>query len=81
MNPLTKDRTRQITSAKWIPTMISEDSLPRGPPRSERPGPVHLELPEDIAAMPVEHFQTWCKPHSEWSGDWPTMIPSKPQRR
>jgi acetolactate synthase I/II/III large subunit len=46
MKPLTK-LSRQIVSAASIPTMV-RDSFRVA--MEERPGPVHLELPEDIAA-------------------------------
>ena len=46
MRPLTK-MTRQIVSAASIPTMV-RDAFRIA--TEERPGPVHLELPEDIAA-------------------------------
>jgi acetolactate synthase-1/2/3 large subunit len=46
MRPLTK-MTRQIVSAAAIPTMVREAFRLAV---DERPGPVHLELPEDIAA-------------------------------
>ncbi|MBV8290453.1 MAG: acetolactate synthase large subunit [Mycobacterium sp.] len=46
MTPLTK-LTRQIVSAVTIPTMVREAFRVA---QQERPGPVHLELPEDIAA-------------------------------
>ncbi|MCF2587738.1 acetolactate synthase large subunit [Brevibacterium sp. UCMA 11752] len=59
MKPLTKD-SRQITSANMVPTMVREAFRVA---RSERPGPVHLELPEDIAAMPVEHADL-IQPHT-----------------
>ncbi len=46
MRPVTKS-ARQIVSASMIPTAVREAfRLAAG----ERPGPVHLELPEDIAA-------------------------------
>jgi acetolactate synthase-1/2/3 large subunit len=45
MAPLTK-MTRQIVSAATIPTIVREAFRVA---RQERPGPVHLELPEDIA--------------------------------
>ena len=62
MRPLTKD-TRQIISAASIPTIVREAFRTAV---EERPGPVHLELPEDVAAEdagdvplipvhPVEH--------------------------
>jgi acetolactate synthase-1/2/3 large subunit len=46
MRPLTK-MTRQIVSAASIPTIV-RDAFRLA--TEERPGPVHLELPEDIAA-------------------------------
>src|SRR5689334_331763 len=46
MKPLTK-MSRQILSAASIPTMV-RDSFRIA--TEERPGPVHLELPEDVAA-------------------------------
>src|SRR6185369_3577914 len=46
MRPLTK-MTRQIVSAAQIPTTVREAFRVA---TEERPGPVHLELPEDIAA-------------------------------
>jgi acetolactate synthase I/II/III large subunit len=46
MRPLTK-MTRQIVSAASIPTVV-RDAFRIA--TEERPGPVHLELPEDIAA-------------------------------
>ncbi len=45
MRPLTK-MTRQIVSAASIPTLVREAFRVAS---EERPGPVHLELPEDIA--------------------------------
>jgi acetolactate synthase-1/2/3 large subunit len=45
MTPLTK-LARQIVSAVTIPTMVREAFRVA---QQERPGPVHLELPEDIA--------------------------------
>src|SRR6202171_3311773 len=45
MTPLTK-MTRQIVSAATIPTIVREAFRVA---QQERPGPVHLELPEDIA--------------------------------
>jgi acetolactate synthase-1/2/3 large subunit len=45
MRPLTK-MTRQIVSAASIPTVVREAFRVAS---EERPGPVHLELPEDIA--------------------------------
>jgi acetolactate synthase I/II/III large subunit len=46
MKPLTK-LSRQIVSAQMIPTLVREAFRVA---EEERPGPVHLELPEDIAA-------------------------------
>jgi acetolactate synthase I/II/III large subunit len=46
MKPLTK-LSRQIVSPTMIPTLVREAFLTA---QEERPGPVHLELPEDIAA-------------------------------
>jgi acetolactate synthase I/II/III large subunit len=50
MKPLTK-LSRQIVSAGMIPTLVREAFRVA---EEERPGPVHLELPEDIAAEPCE---------------------------
>jgi acetolactate synthase I/II/III large subunit len=49
MRPLTK-QSQQITSAASIPTLIRDAFRVA---TEERPGPVHLELPEDIAAEQV----------------------------
>jgi acetolactate synthase I/II/III large subunit len=46
MKPLTK-LARQVVSALMIPTLVREAFRVA---EEERPGPVHLELPEDIAA-------------------------------
>lgn len=46
MKPLTK-LTRQIISPSMVPTLVREAFRVA---QEERPGPVHLELPEDIAA-------------------------------
>src|SRR4051812_33041757 len=46
MRPLTK-LTRQIVSAASIPTLVRDAFRVA---TEERPGPVHLELPEDVAA-------------------------------
>ena len=59
MEPLTKS-SQQINSARRIPTMIREAFRVA---QAERPGPVHLELPEDIAAIPVEKFDL-VQPHT-----------------
>ncbi|SEB00022.1 acetolactate synthase large subunit [Rubrimonas cliftonensis] len=50
MKPLTK-MTRQIVSAAAIPSTVRDAFRVAV---EERPGPVHLELPEDVAAAEVE---------------------------
>jgi acetolactate synthase-1/2/3 large subunit len=50
MRPLTKV-SRQVVSAASIPTMVRDAFRVA---TQERPGPVHLELPEDIAAEQAE---------------------------
>ena len=50
MRPLTK-MTRQIVSAASIPTLVRDAFRVA---QEERPGPVHLELPEDVAADEVD---------------------------
>jgi acetolactate synthase-1/2/3 large subunit len=50
MKPLTK-LSRQIVSPSMIPTLVREAFRIA---QEERPGPVHLELPEDIAAEACE---------------------------
>ncbi len=50
MQPLTK-LSRQIVSPAMIPTLVREAFHVA---KEERPGPVHLELPEDIAAEECE---------------------------
>jgi acetolactate synthase-1/2/3 large subunit len=50
MRPITKS-ARQIADARNIPTLVRDAFRVA---QSERPGPVHLELPEDIAAQPAE---------------------------
>src|SRR5699024_12558521 len=59
MDPLTKE-SKQITSAAMIPTMVRDAFRVA---QAERPGPVHLELPEDIAALPVDGFEL-IEPHT-----------------
>src|SRR2546421_6604963 len=49
MTPLTK-MARQIVSSATIPTIVRESFRVA---RQERPGPVHLELPEDLAGEEV----------------------------
>jgi acetolactate synthase-1/2/3 large subunit len=58
MTPLTK-MARQIVSTATIPTIVREAFRVA---RQERPGPVHLELPEDIAAEEVNQIST-VPPH------------------
>src|SRR6202161_2769986 len=50
MRPLTK-LSRQIVSPAMIPTLVRDAFRVA---QQERPGPVHLELPEDIAAAACE---------------------------
>ena len=50
MKPLTKS-SRQIISAASIPTVVRDAFRLAS---EERPGPVHLELPEDIAAEQLD---------------------------
>ncbi|MDR3505105.1 MAG: acetolactate synthase large subunit [Acidocella sp.] len=50
MKPLTK-LSRQIVSPAMIPTLVRDAFRVA---QEERPGPVHLELPEDIAAATCE---------------------------
>jgi acetolactate synthase-1/2/3 large subunit len=52
MKPLTK-LSRQIVSPSMIPTLVREAFRVA---EEERPGPVHLELPEDIAAEKCEEL-------------------------
>ena len=52
MKPLTK-LSRQIVSPSMIPTLVREAFRVA---EEERPGPVHLELPEDIAAAECEEI-------------------------
>jgi acetolactate synthase-1/2/3 large subunit len=52
MKPLTK-LSRQIVSPLMIPTLVREAFRVAG---EERPGPVHLEVPEDIAAEECEEI-------------------------
>src|SRR5271165_4118459 len=52
MRPLTK-LSRQIVSPATIPTLVREAFRVAA---EERPGPVHLELPEDIAAADCEEI-------------------------
>lgn len=59
MTPLTKS-ARQIVSPQMIPTMVRDAFRVAA---EERPGPVHLELPEDIAGAEVEGVPV-IKPHA-----------------
>src|SRR3954470_15785469 len=59
MRPLTK-QSRQIVSPNTIPTLVREAFRVA---QEERPGPVHLELPEDIAAEECEPV-AMVPPHS-----------------
>jgi acetolactate synthase-1/2/3 large subunit len=53
MEPITK-LAKQIIDAHNIPTMVRDAfRIAQG----ERPGPVHLELPEDIAAQEVDRYE------------------------
>src|SRR5687768_10533523 len=54
MKPLTK-MTRQIVSAASISSMVRDAFRVAV---EERPGPVHLELPEDVAAQEVDSVPT-----------------------
>jgi acetolactate synthase I/II/III large subunit len=58
MTPLTK-MARQIVSTTTIPSIVREAFRVA---RQERPGPVHLELPEDIAAEEVSQISS-VPPH------------------
>jgi acetolactate synthase I/II/III large subunit len=53
MRPLTKS-AKQALDARNVPTLV-RDAFRTA--LAERPGPVHLELPEDIAAQTVEHVE------------------------
>jgi acetolactate synthase-1/2/3 large subunit len=59
MKPLTK-MTRQIVSAPSIPTLVREAFRVA---MDERPGPVHLELPEDVAGEEVTGKVPLVPPH------------------
>ena len=59
MKPLTK-LSRQIVSPLAIPTLVREAFRVA---EEERPGPVHLELPEDIAAENCEEELALVPPH------------------
>src|SRR5215210_5587419 len=59
MKPLTK-LTRQIVSATSIPTIVREAFRVA---QEERPGPVHLELPEDVAGEETPEKVPLVPPH------------------
>ncbi|WP_043338363.1 acetolactate synthase large subunit [Belnapia moabensis] len=59
MKPLTK-LSRQIVSPATIPTLVRDAFRVA---QEERPGPVHLELPEDIAAERVANPPPMVPPH------------------
>jgi acetolactate synthase I/II/III large subunit len=59
MKPLTK-MTRQIVSAASIPTIVREAFRVA---QEERPGPVHLELPEDVAGEELAETVRLVPPH------------------
>ena len=59
MKPLTK-MTRQIVSAASIPTIVREAFRVA---QEERPGPVHLEVPEDVAGEEVADTVRLVSPH------------------
>lgn len=50
MQPVTQ-LSHRLNSGDWVPAMVHNAFRTA---RAERPGAVHLELPEDVAAMPVE---------------------------
>lgn len=66
MRPLTK-MTRQIVAAASIPSLVRDAFRVA---MEERPGPVHLELPEDIAAEQAD--APLVPPHPI---DWPIAAP------
>jgi acetolactate synthase-1/2/3 large subunit len=59
MRPLTK-MTRQIVGAASIPTLVRDAFRVA---QEERPGPVHLELPEDVAAEELADPPPLVPPH------------------
>jgi len=59
MKPLTKS-SRQIISAASIPTVVRDAFRLAS---EERPGPVHLELPEDIAAEQLDRAVPLVRAH------------------
>jgi acetolactate synthase-1/2/3 large subunit len=59
MKPLTK-MARQIVSTATIPTVVRDAFRVA---QEERPGPVHLELPEDIAGEECTYIPALIPPH------------------
>src|ERR687894_1615636 len=59
MKPLTK-MTRQIVSGASIPTIVREAFRVA---QEERPGPVHLELPEDVGGEELSEKVPLVPPH------------------
>jgi acetolactate synthase-1/2/3 large subunit len=59
MRPLTK-LSRQVVSAATIPTLVRDAFRVA---QEERPGPVHLELPEDVAGEEVASSPPLVPPH------------------
>ena len=59
MRPLTK-LSRQVVSAGTIPTLVRDAFRVA---QEERPGPVHLELPEDVAGEEVANPPPLVPPH------------------
>jgi acetolactate synthase-1/2/3 large subunit len=68
MTPLTK-MAHQIVSCTTIPTLVREAFRVA---QQERPGPVHLELPEDVAAEVTAEIPL-VQPHPI---EWPAAQPS-----
>jgi acetolactate synthase I/II/III large subunit len=59
MKPLTK-ASRQIVSVSSIPTLVRDAFRVA---HEERPGPVHLELPEDVASETINDVPLLVPPH------------------
>jgi acetolactate synthase-1/2/3 large subunit len=59
MKPLTKS-SRQIVSVSSIPTLVRDAFRVA---QEERPGPVHLELPEDVAGETISDAPPLVPPH------------------
>jgi acetolactate synthase-1/2/3 large subunit len=71
LRPLTK-MTRQIVAAASIPALVRDAFRVA---MEERPGPVHLELPEDIAAEAADATLVPAHPI-----DWPIAAPHTVER-